>query len=378
MVVIIPACFVQACRNVTTAMIDRAHIERLVERLPEIETELSRPDVAANQGRYRELLREHARLTKIGQQAESVNGMRRELAEHHELAAAGDTDPELKALAEQELEPLETALAAAERDLMVALLPPDPDEDRNAVVEIRAGTGGDEAALFAGDLYRMYCRLADARGWKTGTIDASSSEIGGYKEVIFRIEGGGVFGVLQFESGGHRVQRVPVTESQGRIHTSAATVAVFPEAEAQDDIAIPPDAIRIDIFRSSGPGGQSVNTTDSAVRITHLPTGLVVQCQDEKSQHRNKDKAMAVLKSRLLDRKRREEAELKGSQRRSLIGSGDRSERVRTYNFPQNRLTDHRINLTLYSLDRVMEGGLDELLTALHDHDVEERLADLG
>jgi peptide chain release factor 1 len=258
---------------------------------------------------------------------------------------------------------------------MVSLLPPDPNDDRNAIMEVRAGTGGDEAALFAGDLFRMYSRFAEEKGWKLRLIDVSPSEIGGYKEVVFSIEGkGGVYGQLRYESGTHRVQRVPETESQGRIHTSAATVAVFPEAEEQDDIDIAPDEIRVDIFRSSGPGGQSVNTTDSAVRLTHLPTGIVVQCQDEKSQHRNKERAMSVLKARILDQKQREEAERKGDVRRSQIGSGDRSGRIRTYNFPQNRLTDHRINLTLYSLDRVIEGNLGELIAALRDHDIALRL----
>ena len=269
---------------------------------------------------------------------------------------------------------LEKALPKAELDLTVALLPPDPSSNRNAIVEVRAGTGGAEAALFAGDLFRMYSRYAEDRKFKIGMVDASPGEAGGYKEVIFGIEGEGAYSVFQFESGGHRVQRIPATEAQGRIHTSAATVAVFPEAEAEDDIEIDPDDLRIDIFCSSGAGGQSVNTTYSAVRITHLPTNTVVQCQDERSQRRNKDKAMAVLKSRLLDAQRRVEEEKMGSTRRDMIGSGDRSARIRTYNFPQNRVTDHRINLTLYNLNQVIEGKLDELIDALRKHDTELRL----
>ena len=241
-------------------------------------------------------------------------------------------------------------------------------------MEIRAGTGGDEAALFAADLFRMYSHYAEARGWKIGMIDASTSEIGGYKEVVFSVEGQDVYSVLKYESGGHRVQRIPVTEGSGRIHTSAATVAVFPEADEDDDIEIKPDEIRIDLFCSSGPGGQSVNTTYSAVRITHLATNVVVQSQDERSQQRNRAKAMAVLKARLLDHKRREEEEKKGNFRRSQIGTGDRSERIRTYNFPQNRLTDHRINFTLYSLDKAIEGDLGELLDTMREHDVKLRL----
>ena len=241
-------------------------------------------------------------------------------------------------------------------------------------MEIRAGTGGDEAALFAGDLYRMYTRYGEQRGWKTAIMDASSTSLGGYKEVIFSVEGDDVFRTLQFESGAHRVQRIPATETQGRIHTSAATVAVLPEAEDVDEIEVQPDEIRIDTYRASGAGGQHVNKTDSAVRLTHAPTGLVVQSQDERSQHRNKEKAMRVLKARLLDLQRQEEINKMASTRRNQVGSGDRSERIRTYNFPQNRVTDHRINLTLYSLDRMMEGMMQELLGTLYERNVEIRL----
>ncbi len=356
-------------------MIEREHIDKLLERVPEIETELSDPATAANQKRFKTLVQEHARLRKLADKAERYFGLLDDLQEHRELTGSADADPELAELAQAEIPALEEAVPAAEKDLLLALLPPDPNNERNAIVEIRAGTGGDEAALFAGDLYRMYGRFAESQGWKVNVIDASTSEIGGYKEVVFAVEGGGAYGKLRFESGGHRVQRVPVTESSGRIHTSAATVAVFPEAEAEDDLQIPQDELRVDIFCASGPGGQGVNTTYSAVRITHLPTGLVAQSQDERSQHRNKEKAMTVLKARILDQRAREEEEKMGKTRRTMIGSGDRSERVRTYNFPQNRLTDHRINLTLYSLERVIEGDIAELTSALSQHDAEERLA---
>jgi len=354
-------------------MIDEAHIQKLVSRLPELEQRMA--ETATDPRKLQQLVREHAALKKLADKAEAFFHSRREVEEHRALIANEESDPELRELAESELGELEASLPRLEHELMVALLPPDSDEGRNAVVELRAGTGGDEAALFAADLFRMYSRFAEMRGWKVRLLDASPNDIGGYKEVLCTIEGDDVYRDLQYESGGHRVQRVPVTESSGRIHTSAATVAVFPEAEPQDDIDIPAEEIRIDIFRSSGPGGQSVNTTDSAVRITHIPTGTIVQCQDEKSQHRNRERAMTVLKARLLDLKRREEAEKKGQQRRDLIGSGDRSERIRTYNFPQNRLTDHRVNLTLYSLDRIVEGELAEVVDALRAHDIEQRIA---
>ena len=360
-------------------MIDRQHIEKKLARLQDVETQLADPAASANRQRYRDLVREHAGLARLRERSQRYFKMLDDQSAHQELLSSPDADADLKALAKEELEQLQPALPAAEMELTVALLPPDPDEDRNAIMEIRAGTGGDEAALFAGDLFRMYSRYVEAQGWKVGLIDASPGTVGGYKEVVFSVQGSHAYGRLRYESGGHRVQRIPATEAQGRIHTSAATVGVFPEVEEEDDIEIPADELRIDIFCSSGPGGQSVNTTYSAVRMTHLPTGLVAQSQDERSQHRNKDKALAVLKARLLDKKRREEAERVGKTRRTLIGSGDRSERVRTYNFPQNRVSDHRINLTLYSLDRVMEGNLDAIITGLCNHDLEQRLkAEIG
>jgi len=355
-------------------MIDMAYIGKRIGRLAEIETELGNPAVSANQKRFRELLREHAALKKLKDKSDKFLRMEGEMREYRELNASQTSDAELKEMARAEMAVLEKTLPVAEHELLVELLPPDPSDSRNAIMEIRAGTGGDEAALFAADLFRMYSHYAERKGWKIGMIDASTSEIGGYKEVVFSVEGQDVYRSLKYESGGHRVQRIPETEGSGRIHTSAATVAVFPEADQDDEIEIKPDEVRIDIFCSSGAGGQSVNTTYSAIRITHLATGLVVQSQDERSQKRNKDKAMSVLKSRLLDMKRREEDAKKGEFRRSQIGSGDRSERIRTYNFPQNRLTDHRINFTLYSLDKVVDGDLEELLATLLEHDIQLRL----
>ena len=355
-------------------MIDREYIDELLARLPEIEARLSEPALLGGQKEYRELVREHSVLKKLQEKAGKYFRLQHDVAQHRELIVSEHADSELKELARNEIGELEKAASEAEKELMVALLPPDPNSSRNAIMEIRAGTGGAEAALFAGDLFRMYSHYAEEKGWKVGLIDASPSDMGGYKEVVFSVEGGGAYGILQYESGGHRVQRVPVTESSGRVHTSAATVAVFPEAEPDDHIEIAPDDLRIDIFCSSGPGGQSVNTTYSAVRVTHLSTGLVAQSQDERSQHRNREKAISVLKARILDLKRREEEERMGNARRSLIGSGDRSERVRTYNFQQNRLTDHRIDLTLYSLDRIIGGDIDELVKALREHDIGLRL----
>ena len=354
-------------------MITQEYIDRILARLSAVEVEISDPATAANQKKYQKLIKEHLRLRKIADKAAAFARLQKELAENRVLAAE-ETDPELKQLAADEAARMEVELPKAEKELMVEMLPPDPNEGRGVIMEIRAGTGGGEAALFAADLFRMYSHYAEGRGWKVSVIDGSTTDIGGYKEVVCSVEGDGVYGALKYESGCHRVQRIPVTEASGRIHTSAATVAVFPEAEEVDDIEIKPEEVRVDIFCSSGPGGQGVNTTYSAIRITHLATGLVAQSQDERSQHRNREKAMNVLKARLLDHRRREEEERMGNARRSQIGSGDRSERIRTYNFPQNRLTDHRINLTMYNLNRAIEGEIAPIIDALRDYDVENRL----
>jgi len=354
-------------------MIDPVYLDKVNGRLSEIETELSLPETAADQNHFRTLMSEHAHLKKLQGFATRYFTLVKDIADSKTIIEDNDTDQELKEMAQEELTQCEENLPIAEKDLMISLLPTRPEDSRNTIIEIRAGTGGDEAALFAADLFRMYARFAEGKGWKTTIMDASASNIGGYKEIIFSVEGQDVYRTLRYESGVHRVQRIPATETSGRIHTSASTVAVLPEAEAVE-VNIKPDEVRVDIFRASGPGGQSVNTTDSAVRLTHISTGIVVQCQDEKSQHRNKEKAMRVLCARLLDRLQAEEDAKRGDARRSQVGSGDRSERVRTYNFPQNRVTDHRINMTLYSLDRIMEGEVDELINALYEDDVQTRL----
>jgi peptide chain release factor 1 len=355
-------------------MIDKSYVEKLTARLSVIESELSDPSTAANQRRYQSLLVEHSHLRDLNAKAMKYFGLVQELEDSRVMFAAPDSDSELKEMAQAEIARVEKFLPSAEHDLMMALLPPDPADSRNTILEIRAGTGGEEAALFAGDLYRMYSRFAERQGWKVGLIDASPSTMGGYKEIIFGVEGKDVYRTLKYESGGHRVQRIPITEANGRIHTSAATVAVLPEATEIDEIEVKPDEIRIDLYRASGPGGQKVNKTESAVRITHMPSGIVVQSQDERSQQRNRERAMSVLKARLLDRARNEEQAKMASERKSQIGSGDRSERIRTYNFPQNRVTDHRIEMTLYTLDRFMEGEIDQLVTVLRERDTELRL----
>ncbi|TKD51858.1 peptide chain release factor 1 [Sphingomonas baiyangensis] len=324
--------------------------------------------------RFVEVSKEYAELEPVAQAAGEVRRLRAEAASLD--AMTRDGDEELRRMAAEELHDNRSALDAAERGLALALLPRDAADQRPAMLEIRAGTGGDEAALFAGDLLRMYQRYADNRGWRVELIAASTSEAGGFKEVIASVNGTGVFARLKFESGVHRVQRVPVTESGGRIHTSAATVAVLPEAE-DVDIAIADQDLRIDVFRASGAGGQHVNTTDSAVRITHIPTGLVVSQQDEKSQHKNKAKALKVLRTRLYELERERAASERADARKSMVGSGDRSERIRTYNFPQGRVTDHRINLTLHRLPEILEGEMDELIGALIAEDEAERLASL-
>ena len=347
-------------------------LEQAVERHRELNRQLAEPEVLADPQRLRKVAQEHAELSAVAEAASELARVREELGQAREMAAS--EEGELAELAEAEVE----ELAEAESSLMARvkrlLIPKDPLADRAAVVEVRAGTGGDEAALFAGDLVRMYLRYAESRNWKTEMVDASEGEMGGYREASFIVRGKDAYGDLRSESGVHRVQRVPETESQGRIHTSAATVAVLPEAE-EVDVELRDEELRIDVFRSSGPGGQSVNTTDSAVRITHIPTGVVVSCQDEKSQHKNKAKALKVLRSRLLDAKIAEQEASRARERKTQVGTGDRSAKIRTYNFPQGRVTDHRINLTLYKLPDVLGGDLDELVEALKLAREEERLA---
>jgi peptide chain release factor 1 len=342
-----------------------AKLESLERKYEELETQLSDPEVTADQERYRKLTKAHADLAEMVAAFREHKALSRALEENQELAQ--DPDPEMRELALAEIRTGKESLALLETRLKLLLLPRDPMDEKNILLEIRAGTGGEEAALFAGDLFRMYCRYAEARRWKVEMMSASETGSGGYKEVIASISGDKVYSRLKYESGAHRVQRVPATESQGRIHTSAVTVAIMPEAE-EVDVAIDPNELRIDVYRSSGPGGQSVNTTDSAVRVTHIPSGLVVICQDEKSQHKNKAKALKVLRSRLLQIEQEKQRLEQEASRRSQVGTGDRSERIRTYNFPQSRVTDHRINLTLYRLEAVLEGDMDELCDALISH----------
>jgi len=339
----------------------RQQLERFPVRLQELDFYLSQPEVVNDMERYRELTREHAEVTVVAGEFARYLQCERDLAQAREMLE----DPELAEMAREEIATLEPALPALEGELQALLLPRDPDDARNTFLEIRAGTGGDEAALFAGDLLRMYTRHAERQGWRTEIMSESEGEVGGYKEVVLRISGEGCYGRLKFESGGHRVQRVPATETQGRIHTSACTVAALPEPDEAAAIQINPADLRIDTFRASGAGGQHVNKTDSAVRITHLPTGIVAECQDDRSQHRNKAKALQVLAARIQEKERSERAARDAAMRKGLIGSGDRSDRIRTYNFPQGRMTDHRINLTLYKLGAVMDGDLDEVVQAL-------------
>jgi peptide chain release factor 1 len=344
-------------------MIWELRIPLLRQRHRDLTDRLADPAVLGDPATLRQVAQEHAELEPVIAAADRLDRLRAQLAEYRAIIVAGD-DPELVELAGAELAELESAEARVAGELRALLLPKDPLADRAAVVEIRAGTGGDEAGLFAADLYRMYSRYADRRGWKLELIDLSAGERGAYKEVVFVVRGRSAYGDLRSESGVHRVQRVPATESQGRIHTSAATVAVLPEAE-EVDIDVRDEDLRIDVYRSSGPGGQSVNTTDSAVRITHLPTGVVVTCQDEKSQLKNKVKALKVLRSRLLDAKIAEQEAQRARERRMQVGTGDRSAKIRTYNYPQGRVTDHRIGLSLHRLEEVIDGDLDELVTAL-------------
>jgi peptide chain release factor 1 len=338
-------------------------LEALESRYVELEQQLSDPAVLADIDRYSKYAKKHADLSEIVATFREYKDVCREMDDTASLLEE-DLEQELQQLAQADLSELQDKKERLEERLKVLLLPKDPRDKKNVIVEIRAGTGGEEAALFAGDLFRMYSHYAEQQGWKVEILSSHPTDMGGFKEIIFQVNGDHVFSKLKYESGVHRVQRIPVTESGGRIHTSAATVAVLPEAE-EVDLQINPQDLRIDIFCSSGPGGQSVNTTQSAVRITHIPTGIVVSCQDEKSQHKNKDKAMRVLRARLLDRAEREQQGERSDMRRSLVGSGDRSERIRTYNFPQGRLTDHRIGLTLYRLPNILEGDLNEVITSL-------------
>ena len=351
-----------------------AKLSRLEERLEELSQLLSAQEATRDMAEYRKLNREHAELVEV---VEHFVAWRRARTDR-DTAEQLREDPEMREFAAEEIAAADARLAGEAATLERLLLPRDPDDARDVFLEIRAGTGGDESALFAGDLLRMYLRYAERRRWQVEVMSESPSELGGYKEVIVRIGGQDVYARLKFESGGHRVQRVPETESQGRIHTSACTVAVMPEADEATDVVISPDDIRIDVYRASGAGGQHVNKTESAVRITHLPTGLVAECQDDRSQHRNKDRAMKVLATRIRDMRMREAQQKEAATRKSLIGSGDRSERIRTYNFPQGRVTDHRINLTLYKLQAVMDGDLDDLLGPLIAEHQAEKLAQLA
>lgn len=355
----------------------RDRLEQLSQRHEELERLLASQEVGADMDAFRRYSREHAELGEVV----SLYAEYRQAEDDGATAGEMLADPEMRELAQAEISASRESLNRLELALQKALLPKDPDDDRNLFLEVRAGTGGEEAALFAGDLLRMYSRYSEGQGWRVEIVSAAESELGGYKEVILRIAGAGAFARLKFESGGHRVQRVPVTETQGRIHTSACTVAVMPEADELTEVNINPADLRIDTYRASGAGGQHINKTDSAVRVTHLPTGIVVECQDDRSQHRNKAQALSILAARIKDVQLREQQAKTAATRKNLVGSGDRSERIRTYNFPQGRITDHRINLTLYKLDAVMEGDLDEILDALkaeHQADQLAALADDG
>jgi peptide chain release factor 1 len=348
-------------------------LERYALRLTELDFLLSREDIMADMTQFLKLSREHAEVSAVASRFARFQQRSADLA----AAQAMLDDADMREMAEEEVASASTELQSLEAELQRMLLPKDPDDARPAFVEIRAGTGGDESALFAGDLLRMYMRFAESQGWRCEIVSESVSELGGYKEVVVRIEGDQVYGALKFESGGHRVQRVPATETQGRIHTSACTVAVLAEPDEAEAIQINPSDLRIDTYRASGAGGQHINKTDSAVRITHLPTGIVAECQDGRSQHSNKAQALKVLTARIQEKDRSERAAKDAAERKSLVGSGDRSDRIRTYNFPQGRLTDHRINLTLYKLLSIMEGDLDDVVNALQAHEAAAQLAAL-
>lgn len=351
----------------------RQQLQRLVMRLAELDANLADPQVMGDMGRYRTLAREQADAASLVGLFRTYEQRERDLAAAREML----DDPEMAEMAREEIAPAEADLERLLGELQTALLPRDPDDDRNAFIEVRAGTGGEESALFAADLVRMYLRYAESQGWRTEVMSESASDLGGYKEAVLRFEGDQVYARMKFESGGHRVQRVPATEAQGRIHTSACTVAVMPEPDEAAEVTLNPADLRIDTFRASGAGGQHINKTDSAIRITHLPTGLVAECQDDRSQHRNKAKALAVLQARLRDRERSEREAKEAATRKALVGTGDRSDRIRTYNFPQGRVTDHRINLTLYKLGAVMDGDLGDVIAALQAAQAQEQLAAL-
>ena len=352
----------------------RQKLELLVDRLDEIDRMLASPDAANNMEQFRKLSRERAEVEPVAIQFNAFRQAENDLAEAESMLA----DPDMREFAEEEMAVAKARLPELEIDLQKLLLPKDPNDERSVLLEIRAGTGGDESALFAGDLFRMYSRYAERQRWQVEILSASESELGGYREIICRLAGNGAYSRLKFESGGHRVQRVPETETQGRIHTSACTVAVMPEADEVEDVNLNPADLRIDTFRASGAGGQHINKTDSAVRIVHLPTGIVVECQDGRSQHKNKAQALSVLAARIRDAQEREQHAKIASERKSLVGSGDRSERIRTYNFPQGRVTDHRINLTLYKIDSIMDGDLEEIVGALATEHQAEQLAALA
>lgn len=354
----------------------RPHIAGFSRRLGEVEAALSDPRTFGNNARYQELSREYARLKQLVERGSGYLKTVADLEENRALLKSEPGDSEMAQMAREEIARLEAEEHRLALEVQTGLLPPNPADSRNTILEIRAGAGGSESALFAADLYRMYSRYAESRGWKLETLDSSPSDLGGFKEVVFSVAGGDVFKRLKYESGVHRVQRVPATEAQGRIHTSTATVAVLPEAE-EVDVQLKPDELEITVCRASGPGGQGVNTTDSAVQILHKPSGLIVRCADGRSQQKNKQQAFTVLRSRLLEQRVAEENARYAAQRRAQVGTGERNERIRTYNFPQNRVTDHRIELTLYNLAAILEGDLDGLVEPLMNHDLEERLAAL-
>ena len=355
----------------------RQQFDRLGYRLSELDTILADGSIASDMKRYRALTKEQAEVSGLVERYRRYQAHEADLAAARDLLADSTNSPEMAEMAREEIANAETALTTLDAELQLALIPKDPDDERNAFLEIRAGAGGDESALFAGDLARMYLRFAEAEGWRTEILSENVSDLGGYKELVVRVEGDNVYGRLKFESGGHRVQRVPATETQGRIHTSACTIAVMSEPDEAEAITLNPADLRIDTFRASGAGGQHINKTDSAVRVVHLPTGIVAECQDGRSQHSNKAKALQVLQARIQEKERSERAAKEAATRKGLIGSGDRSDRIRTYNFPQGRLTDHRINLTLYKLGQIMDGDLSDVIQGLLAAQAAEQLAEL-